>query len=228
VDPLALQGSWLPLAEKFSAHKDWDLTLHWYSIVNRYALDGDRGVDQTFMTLAKLAAVQMGDDGEHLETFFLDCLRAENMARFRTDMRWDTAKRPFGPIDDDGKRGIDASMDSLFQVAANYFHELESRRLLQLARINNPRVERPQPVPGENRSVVTADERRASLNSYKRLVRETNGKSVTDKMIAEAANPNWHDRTPVVRWKANDPRSTWADDQKIRRVLEEKPHLKQR
>ncbi|MBI4464859.1 MAG: hypothetical protein HY647_09170, partial [Acidobacteria bacterium] len=34
------------------------------------------------------------------------------------------------------------------------------------------------------------------------------GKRITDKMIAKAARPTWNDRTPVQRWKRNDPRCT--------------------
>jgi len=52
------------------------------------------------------------------------------------------------------------------------------------------------------------------------------GITITDEMIAEAARPSWHDRTPVQRWKRNDSRSTPGDDAAIQRVLKLRPHLK--
>jgi len=68
-------------------------------------------------------------------------------------------------------------------------------------------------------------ERKAVLEAYKNEGRAKKIK-ITDKMVAEAASRTWHDRTPVQRWKRNDPRCTPADDAKIRRVLREKPHLR--
>ena len=69
------------------------------------------------------------------------------------------------------------------------------------------------------------EERAAMLQNYKAEGRKK-GIRITDNMIAEAASPSWHERTPVQRWKRNDPRSTAADDAMIRRVLATKPHLK--
>ncbi|HEV2232641.1 MAG TPA: hypothetical protein VGV68_04460 [Terriglobia bacterium] len=63
------------------------------------------------------------------------------------------------------------------------------------------------------------------LLAYKREGREA-GVKITDLMIAKAASQSWNDRTPISRWKRNDPRCTAADDFKIRRVLKTKPHLK--
>jgi hypothetical protein len=69
-------------------------------------------------------------------------------------------------------------------------------------------------------------ERTASLNAYKDEVKQQLGFRLTDEGVAKAARPTWHERTPVLRWKRADPRSTDGDDAAIRRVLQEKPHLK--
>jgi hypothetical protein len=50
--------------------------------------------------------------------------------------------------------------------------------------------------------------------------------AITDRMVAEAANPKWHDRTQVKRWKANDPRISPREDRLIRQVLKNRPHIK--
>src|SRR5262249_13223118 len=150
---------------------------------NDYLLDGDDVIQQTFNALAKLAAAQMGYHGKQPETFFLDCLRAANMALVRKGIGMYS------------RIGIDASVDLLFQVAANYCRELESRRLLQMAHLNARPSESTNSAFGENRSVVIsdssattelrkaecdqtevhwniADERKAALRSYKDEVRE--------------------------------------------------------
>jgi hypothetical protein len=49
------------------------------------------------------------------------------------------------------------------------------------------------------------------------------GIKVTNAMIAKEAG--WSDRTPVQRWLRNDPKSSPAEDARIRRVLRKKPHL---
>ncbi len=72
---------------------------------------------------------------------------------------------------------------------------------------------------------AVAKERKASLEAYKDECRQA-GVRINENMIAEAASRLWHERTPVQRWKRNDPRSTPADDAKIRAVLKNKPHLK--
>ena len=69
-----------------------------------------------------------------------------------------------------------------------------------------------------------AAERAALLNAYKSEGAKRDIR-ITDKMIAEAASSNWLDRTPLQRWKRNDPRSGFGDDAAIRRVLQKKPHL---
>jgi len=69
-----------------------------------------------------------------------------------------------------------------------------------------------------------AAERSALLNAY-RADCAKRGIRITDEMIAEAARSSWHDRTPVQRWKRNDPRSKPGDDVAIRRLLQKKPHL---
>ncbi len=70
-----------------------------------------------------------------------------------------------------------------------------------------------------------AIQRTSLLNDYVAQCK-ARGVKITDKMIAKAARPSWNERTPVQRWKRNDPKSTHSDDQAIRRVLTEKPHLK--
>jgi hypothetical protein len=68
----------------------------------------------------------------------------------------------------------------------------------------------------------TAWERRQLLDGYKREC-ESRGIKVTNAMIAKEAG--WSDRTPVQRWLRNDPKSSPAEDARIRRVLRKKPHL---
>lgn len=94
----------------------------------------------------------------------------------------------------------------------------------------------PQPVPavsGDTHSNTAgtkseppeqASERAALLHAYKGEC-AAHGIRVTDQMIAAAARPTWHDRTPVQRWKRNDRRCTPGDDSAIRTVLRKKPHL---
>jgi hypothetical protein len=84
-----------------------------------------------------------------------------------------------------------------------------------------------QSATDRNRNKVdqVAAERRALLQAYK-TEGSRHGVRITDQMVAEEACPTWHDRTPVQRWKRNDPRCTKADDAKIRAVLLKKPHLK--
>ncbi len=71
---------------------------------------------------------------------------------------------------------------------------------------------------------LVAAERTTMLQAYKNEGME-HGIRITDLMIAKAASPTWHERTPVQRWKGNDPRCTAGDDAKIRSVLKRKPHL---
>jgi hypothetical protein len=75
-----------------------------------------------------------------------------------------------------------------------------------------------------NESARVAAERKALLQAYVSECAEHRIR-VTDRMIAEAARPTWHDRTPVQRWKRNDRRCTPGDDSAIRAVLKKKPHL---
>jgi hypothetical protein len=67
-------------------------------------------------------------------------------------------------------------------------------------------------------------ERKTALRAYKEECRRANVK-VTDKMVAMAAQVNWHDRTEIQRWKSNNPRSKPLHNRKIRKVLADKPHL---
>ena len=71
---------------------------------------------------------------------------------------------------------------------------------------------------------TVAAQRKALLQAYNAECAK-HGIRVTDRMIAAAARPTWHDRTPVQRWKRNDPRCTPGDDSAIRAVLKKKPHL---
>lgn len=68
------------------------------------------------------------------------------------------------------------------------------------------------------------DERTRLLDAYKRQCIEA-GVKVTDAMIAKAACPSWNHRTPVTRWKGNDPRCSSTHDSMIRAVFKSKPHL---
>ncbi len=68
-----------------------------------------------------------------------------------------------------------------------------------------------------------AEERKALLFNFKTRAR-SQGTKVTDKMVAEAANPGkWNDRTMVTWWKRNDPRCQPPHDRKIRAVLAKDP-----
>lgn len=89
----------------------------------------------------------------------------------------------------------------------------------------------PKPIPDGGLSTAAeqstdpmAEERTALLMAYKRECRE-HGIKVTDKMIAQVASPKWNERTPVQRWKRNDPRCTAGDDAAIRSALKRKPHI---
>jgi hypothetical protein len=85
---------------------------------------------------------------------------------------------------------------------------------------------KPEPTSGSDcgESDAVADERTELLKTYKTECRRR-GIKITDEMIAKAASDSWHDRTPVARWKRNDPRCKRSDDLKIRMVLRNKPHL---
>ncbi len=88
----------------------------------------------------------------------------------------------------------------------------------------------PEPTPRGRQRLTKKDdsiakERTALLNAYIEEGKR-GGRKITDRMIAEAARPTWHERTPVQRWKRNDPRTTEAADTAIRRVLADRPHLK--
>ena len=86
-------------------------------------------------------------------------------------------------------------------------------------------TENPPFLQGENQNTDTvAAERTALLDAYKREGKE-HGIRITDEMVAKAASSKWNERTPVQRWKRDDPRCTPGDDIKIRSVLKKKPHL---
>ena len=70
-----------------------------------------------------------------------------------------------------------------------------------------------------------AAERTTLLNAFKTKARGQ-GLKVTDKDIAQAANPGkWNDRTIVAWWKRNDDKSTPGHDKKIRAILNRDPVL---
>jgi len=76
-------------------------------------------------------------------------------------------------------------------------------------------------------SSTTADvksERRALHQAYKAECSKQ-GVRVTDAMIAEAASSNWHGRTAIQKWLADDPRYAGEPDRLIRSVLARKPHI---
>lgn len=75
-----------------------------------------------------------------------------------------------------------------------------------------------------NRRQSVIEHRTALLRKYKEKCTKI-GIKATDSSIAIAASPSWHDRTPVMRWKRNDPRSTPAEDAKILAVLNKEPVL---
>jgi hypothetical protein len=75
-----------------------------------------------------------------------------------------------------------------------------------------------------NRRQSVIERRTALLRAYKEKCRKM-GIKATDSTIARAASPSWHDRTSVMRWKRNDPRSTPAENAKILAVLNKEPGL---
>lgn len=75
---------------------------------------------------------------------------------------------------------------------------------------------------GESDSV--AAQRKKLLADFLQRARRCGIKRVTDKMIAQAANPGrWNERTPVGWWKRNDRRCDPGCDQKIRKLLARDP-----
>lgn len=80
-------------------------------------------------------------------------------------------------------------------------------------------------LPIQSEQVGNSASRKSRLQAYKDECLQRRGLKVTDVMVAKAANPRWNDRTPVDRWKRNDPRCTTAEDAMISAVLTKKPHL---
>jgi hypothetical protein len=100
----------------------------------------------------------------------------------------------------------------------------ESRPEIRRRSGTSRKTKKPTVADGKSADAVKA-EREQLLSAYRDEARRR-GIRITDKMVAEAARPTWHDRTPVQRWKRNDPRSNSGDDVAIRRVLRQRPHLK--
>jgi len=69
---------------------------------------------------------------------------------------------------------------------------------------------------------AVAAERVRLLQNYKASGKKK-GITITDKMVALAANPNWNDRTMVAWWKRNDPKCGPPHDRMIRAVLKKDP-----
>lgn len=67
-----------------------------------------------------------------------------------------------------------------------------------------------------------AAERSAMMADFRSRAKRC-GITVTDALVAQAANPKWTERTPVGRWKRNDPRCTRQDDRMIRALLSKDP-----
>ena len=107
--------------------------------------------------------------------------------------------------------------DKLLELA-NYQADAEDGRAVE-----EPAAADAEETPSVQKDPVAA-KRTAELDAYKTECAAADIR-VTDKMIAEAASDKWHERTPVQRWKRNDPRCTPGDDMRIRAVLKRKPHL---
>ena len=69
---------------------------------------------------------------------------------------------------------------------------------------------------------AVAAERVRLLQNYKASGKKK-GITITDKMVALAANPNWNDRTMVAWWKRTDPKCGPPHDRMIRAVLKKDP-----
>jgi len=80
-----------------------------------------------------------------------------------------------------------------------------------------------KPDPGLPEKPSAAEDRAAAMTAYKARGRLL-GIRITDKMVAQAANPGrWNDRTMVVWWKRDDPKCKLPHDRKIRSVLDRDP-----
>jgi len=70
-------------------------------------------------------------------------------------------------------------------------------------------------------------ERKAARDAYKAECKAA-GVTVTDEMIARAANPNWTSRTQVQKWLQCHPDYEGEPDRLIRLVFSKKPHITSR
>jgi hypothetical protein len=68
-------------------------------------------------------------------------------------------------------------------------------------------------------------ERRVARDAYKDECKDA-GVTVTDEMIARAANQRWHTRDAVQKWLTCDPRYDGEPDRLIRKVFSDKPHTR--
>jgi hypothetical protein len=123
----------------------------------------------------------------------------------------------------------DITQDQIIRAVASLLPDYPAITLLPFdplipEEVNEPHVPPKTPELTQTGPDAIAAERNGLLDAYKR---EGKGRGVriTDLMIAQAASRKWNERTPVQRWKRNDPRCSAGDDSAIRAVLRKKPHL---
>lgn len=173
---------------------------------------------QVFLVFAQ-EAFKLGSQGQ----WTVDRIRSEAvefLRRFTIEAYYDNG------YDKDGRKLREMVSNSngsiLPEVQREFKKSVEWRQFVQELLAVAEQQARGSPRSGGGDAV--AAERAALLQDYKKEGLKR-GIRIIDKMIAEAASSNWHDRTPVQRWKRNDPRSKLGDDAAIRRVLQKKPHL---
>jgi hypothetical protein len=112
-----------------------------------------------------------------------------------------------------------------FQKHREFLSHLE-QTLVQATPRARPIIETPSRA-GERptrKAARRSDDRRALIDDYINEVGKMTGKKITRKDIWREAR--YKDSTEFERWQRNDPRTTEAATRAIKRILDEKPHLK--
>jgi hypothetical protein len=223
---------WRDLAEKFRALPDPDglLRATWmserggpyqWSIESAHVVGGSRSARVRFEVLAARPGVKLENpNGRSSLDAWLDALSKETP----NDISGSGTETVEGM-----HAHIWGSIYHICEASAVFCNILEYRALEaeRIAREEESLLAAPT-IPQEDAKSATTDsiatERNVLLMNYKREGKKS-GIRITDLMVARAASPKWNERTPVQRWKRNDPRCTAGDDAKIRSVLKRKPHL---
>ena len=125
--------------------------------------------------------------------------------------------------------------DYVLMKLATFAHEIQSdkpplegdhkarEQSADTARSSGEELSAPQTGVRANRDAVSS-ERRGLVDSYIEEVLKSTKKRITRTDIWKAAG--YRTRTEFERWERNDKRATKTANQNIRRILTEKPHLK--